>query len=158
MARCVPEFFRLHAARATAPNMPPHANTFARPEARAFVSDLFARWSRKGIALAFLLVHDGRPVACRLAFRMRDTLYFYYSGFDPSYAQYSVMTRAMVEGLQWAAERGTRAVNLSTGTDVAKTRWRPACLEFETFWQWNRSPRGRAARWLHRLLRHDWRS
>jgi CelD/BcsL family acetyltransferase involved in cellulose biosynthesis len=155
IGRLLPEFVQLHARRSQAPAAPPHPDVFGNGPATAFLADLLAAWSRAGIARALALFDDGRLIACRLAFRMRDTLYLYYSGYDPDYARYSVMTRTMVDGIRWAVENGVRVVNLSTGTDVAKTRWRPACVEYETLWQWAPSLRGRCARLLHRLAGHD---
>jgi hypothetical protein len=43
-------------------------------------------------------------------------------------------------------------VNLSTGTDFGKTRWHPACVEYETLRQWSPTPRGSWARALFRLF------
>ena len=152
----LPEFARLHAARSRAGGPhPAHPDVFSTTRARAFLAELMRSWAAAGIARVLALFHDGRLIACRLAFQMRETLYLYYSGWDPAYAPYSVMTRTVVDGMQWAVANGVRVVNLSTGTDVAKTRWRPACVEYETLWQWAPSARGRLARLLHRLAGHD---
>ncbi len=35
------------------------------------------------------------------------------------------MTTVVSEALQWAIPNGVKIANLSTGTDVSKTRWRP---------------------------------
>src|SRR5262249_12482595 len=122
VGRVLPDFFSLHGARGAARAMRHHPDIFGRPGARAFLSDLAARWPPLGF-LAFGLRPQDRAIACRLAFRKAETLYLYYSGFDPAYAPYSVMTRTLAEGLEWACGQGIRRVNLSTGTDVAKTRW-----------------------------------
>jgi CelD/BcsL family acetyltransferase involved in cellulose biosynthesis len=67
-------------------------------------------------------------VAARVAFLLQDELYLYFSGFDPKWARYSVMTTTVAETIKWAIQHRLRAVNLSTGTDVSKTRWSPSVL------------------------------
>jgi len=54
-----------------------------------------------------------------------DALYLYYSGYDPAFGDYSVMTTTVAEAIKYAIEHGFRRVNLSTGSDVSKTRWNP---------------------------------
>jgi hypothetical protein len=56
---------------------------------------------------------------------MGEHLYLYYSGWDRAYGRYSVMTTLLAEIVKDAIARGTTSVNLSTGNDVSKTRWRP---------------------------------
>jgi CelD/BcsL family acetyltransferase involved in cellulose biosynthesis len=155
VAGVLPDFARLHAARARADLAPRHPDVFAGERAHAFLAEVMAAWARAGIARAFALFHDGRLVACRLAFQLGETAYLYYSGWDPAYAPYSVMTRTLVDGMRWAVENGARVVNLSTGVDVAKTRWRPSRVEYETLWQWAPSLRGRLARLRHGWTAHD---
>jgi CelD/BcsL family acetyltransferase involved in cellulose biosynthesis len=150
--RLLPEFLHLHTQRAAAAALPRHPDVFAQPRARAFLEDLLALWCRAGIARMLALFHGERLVACRLAFQMQETAYLYYSGYDPAYAPYSVMTRTLADGLRWAIERGVSVVNLSTGTDFGKTRWHPACVEYETLRQWSPTPRGAWARTLFRLF------
>jgi hypothetical protein len=64
-------------------------------------------------------------VASRIGFELGTTLYLYYSGWDTRFAQYSVMTTLLAETIQHAIGRGLSTVHLSTGKDVAKTRWGP---------------------------------
>ncbi len=54
--------------------------------------DVCRRLARRGVARLYRLLIDERLVAARLGFEMSDTLYLYYSGWDPAYARYSVMT------------------------------------------------------------------
>jgi hypothetical protein len=68
---------------------------------------------------------DGELVASRLALPVGDTLYLYHSGFSPAWWWYGVSTTLTAECLKWAINAGFRDVNLSTGWDYAKTRWRP---------------------------------
>lgn len=61
----------------------------------------------------------------RIGFVLGDSLYLYYSGYDPAFAKYSVMTTVVAEAIKHAIEEGFATVNLSTGRDVSKTRWGP---------------------------------
>jgi hypothetical protein len=62
-------------------------------------------------------------VAARIGFVIGDSLYLYYSGFDPAWGKYSVMTTTVAEAIKYAIDQGLATVNLSPGTDVSKTRW-----------------------------------
>lgn len=118
-------FFDLHGRRATAEGTVSHPDYFASPGARRFLADVVERMGRRGAARMFQLEIGGEVVAMRLGFHLGDTLYLYYSGYDPAWGKYSVMTTVVAETLRDAIARGVRVVNLSSGTDVSKTRWRP---------------------------------
>jgi CelD/BcsL family acetyltransferase involved in cellulose biosynthesis len=60
------------------------------------------------------------------------------------WAQHSVMTTLLAEVIKWAIGQGLRIVNLSTGNDVSKLRWRPRSVVF-------RSAVQVAPRWQSRL-------
>ena len=123
-------FFRLHAERASVPGSIRHPNTFASPDARAFLVDVCERLSERGQARVFRLRVGGSVVATRVAFVMGGTLYLYYSGYDREFGKYSVMTTLVSEVIQRAFREGLDSMNLSTGHDVSKTRWGPReCLE-----------------------------
>ncbi len=116
-------FLRLHGLRAALAGTVPHPHRFGFPAARAFLHDVVARFARRGRACVFLLRVDGEVVAARLGFVVGRSLYLYYSGFDPAFARYGVMTTTVVEAIKWAIDRGLASVNLSAGRDVSKTRW-----------------------------------
>ncbi|HEX8783200.1 MAG TPA: GNAT family N-acetyltransferase, partial [Steroidobacteraceae bacterium] len=61
-----------------------------------------------------------------------DSLYLYYSGFDPAWARYSVMTTTLAEALRYAIASGLESVNLSTTADRAKLRWHPRRVDFHS--------------------------
>ena len=119
------EFFRLHANRAARTDTVQHANVFASDEARAFLSDVCRRLAERGVAKLFRLRIDGQVVAVRVGFQLGARLYLYYSGWDSDFSRYSVMTTLLAEIVKYAIGRGTTSINLSTGNDVSKTRWRP---------------------------------
>jgi CelD/BcsL family acetyltransferase involved in cellulose biosynthesis len=117
------DFFRLHAARAALKGMPVHPDVFVTPHAQAFLTDVCGRLAEQGVAKLFQLRVNSRVVATRVAFEMANALYLYYSGWEPAYGKYSVMTTLHAEIIQHAIARGLSSVHLSTGTDVSKTRW-----------------------------------
>jgi CelD/BcsL family acetyltransferase involved in cellulose biosynthesis len=116
-------FLELHRARSELRDTVSHPNVFASPAAQRFLFDLFARLAARGEARVFQLEIGGDVIAIRLGFALGETLYLYYSGYDPAWARYSVMTTTLAEALRHALSEGSRVVHLSTGTDVSKTRW-----------------------------------
>lgn len=119
------EFFRLHSERASLNDGPRHGDVFASPQARSFLTEVCRNLCERGVAKVFRLRIGDRIVATRIGFELGKTLYLYYSGWDPAFAKYSVMTTLVAEIIQDALSRGLSTVNLSTGRDVSKTRWGP---------------------------------
>lgn len=138
-------FFRLHAARADADEMPSHNDVFASAKAQRFLVELCERYADNGILRIFVLKVQGNAAAVRIGFAFGDALYLYYSGFDPALGKYSIMTTAVSEALQYAIREGFRTVNLSTGTDKSKTRWRPTESRFDELRVTSPSLRGTVA-------------
>jgi CelD/BcsL family acetyltransferase involved in cellulose biosynthesis len=118
-------FFRLHKLRAQLNNVAPHPDAFQTSLSRRFLADAMIKLSRVGVAKIFMLSVQDQVVACRIAFRLPDCLYLYYSGYDPAWSKYSVMTTTFAEIIKYAINQGISTVHLSTGRDRAKTRWRP---------------------------------
>lgn len=124
-------FLSLHAARSTADEMKMHPDRFnGHFRHLALVTD-FAREMAESNRLHMLQLEiAGEVVATRIAFQLGDDLYLYYSGFDPKWKQYSVMTTLVSEAIKWALSRGFKRVNLSTGNDLGKLRWRPTEVRY----------------------------
>jgi CelD/BcsL family acetyltransferase involved in cellulose biosynthesis len=118
-------FFSLHDARARLGDTVHHYNIFSTAEAQSFLTDVCKRFAARGALRIFQLLIGERVVAVRIGFIAGDTLYLYYSGYDPEFAQYSVMTTTVAEAIQYAIGHGLSRVNLSTGKDVSKARWAP---------------------------------
>ena len=124
-------FLRLHAARAAVEDMSfRHPDRFANEANRGFLIDLAAELSRQRRLMIFELEIAGRIVASRLAFLGDRQLYLYYSGYDPGWRQYSIMTTLMAEILRWSIAERMTTVNLSTGSDLSKLRWQPEEILF----------------------------
>ena len=123
-------FLELHRGRAHVTGTVDHIDVFAKPESRRFLLDYGPALAEAGDLRVFQLVVGGAVVATRLGIVLGDELYLYYSGYDPDWGRYSVMTTAVAESIRWAIENGFKVVNLSTGTDVSKMRWRPQQVVF----------------------------
>jgi CelD/BcsL family acetyltransferase involved in cellulose biosynthesis len=118
-------FFALHEARAQLTDTVHHYNIFSTVEAQSFLTDVCRRFAARGALRIFQLMCGDRVIAVRIGFVAGDTLYLYYSGYDPAFSQYSVMTTTVSEAIQYAISHGFSRVNLSTGNDVSKLRWGP---------------------------------
>ena len=112
-------------AETTDAHVTARTNKLQHAAVRAFVLDFVYGMARTGGALLFYLTVDGKRVASQLAYRLGDELYLSYSAFDPAWAAFSAMTTLTIEIFKWSFAQGLRLVNLSTGTDLGKLRWRP---------------------------------
>jgi CelD/BcsL family acetyltransferase involved in cellulose biosynthesis len=119
------DLFRLHRLRSQLTDTVAHPDTFAAASSRRFLRALCQRLALRGRVRLFQLVIDGQVVAARVAFVCQDCLYFYYSGYEPAFRRYSVMTTLLAEALRYAIEQGLTSANLATGRDVGKQRWSP---------------------------------
>jgi CelD/BcsL family acetyltransferase involved in cellulose biosynthesis len=126
----IEDFLRLHAARAGLAGAVRHNDVFAHPSCRAFLFDACERFGARGALRIFRLHLGGKLVASRVGFVLGGCLYLYYSGVDPAYAKYGVGTTVVAEAIKQAIREGLSAVNLSTGDDPSKRRWRPREIVF----------------------------
>jgi CelD/BcsL family acetyltransferase involved in cellulose biosynthesis len=94
----------------------------------------------------FQLEIAGQVVASRIGFIVSGSLYLYYSGFDPEWSKYSVMTTAVAEAIKYAIEQGLKTVNLSPGNDISKTRWGPRAVPALTAYEHSGRVRSRLVR------------
>lgn len=118
-------FFRLHAARSKAEETITHADVFYSDHVRTFLSDYTRAMAARGQTRIFQTLIGDEVVATRVGFAFGDHLYLYFSGFSPEWGKYSVMTTTVAEALKYAMGAGFSTINLSPGSDVSKTRWRP---------------------------------
>jgi len=144
-AAAMERFLTLHAARAEAAEMIFHPDKFTQPHVRAFFADYLHRLAERGELRIFELEIGGRVVASRLAFLLGSDLYTYFAGYDPAWKTYSVMTVLMTEMFKWAFAHGVERINLSTGHDQSKARWKPREVRFCNAVQVSPSWRARAA-------------
>ncbi len=153
-AQAMATFLRLHCERANAVNTVAHPNVFRDPRDRAFINEYALEMAKRDQLRIFQLSISGEIVATRLAFLYGDELYLYYSGYNPKWARFSVMTTLLAEALKWSIERKIRIVNLSVGADVSKLRWSPTPTLYRSAVQVTPRLRSRLAYRIYRSLRY----
>lgn len=115
--------FELHAARAGVTDTIKHRDVFGLPSERSFMVEVCRAFAAQGRFRSFELVIKDAVVATRVGFQFGKAWYLYYSGYDPKWSEYSVMTTTLAEALKVAIAEGITTVSLSTGTDQSKSRW-----------------------------------
>jgi CelD/BcsL family acetyltransferase involved in cellulose biosynthesis len=118
-------FFRLHSLRAASVTGMAHPDRFAGERPKRFLRGLCERLAHRGVTRVFTLKIGDSAVASRIGFLLPGCLYLYYSGFEPAWSKYSVMTTAVAEILKHAIAQGVPSVHLSMGSDTSKARWGP---------------------------------
>lgn len=139
------KFLELHALRASMPGTVSHPDHFVGQRSRHFLYDVCERLAVRGVVRLFSLEIADRVVAVRLGFVVGDSLYLYYSGFDPKWAKYSVTTTTVAEAIKYAIAKQLKTINLSPGTDRSKTRWGPQQVDYYTAYESNSRHRSRVA-------------
>jgi CelD/BcsL family acetyltransferase involved in cellulose biosynthesis len=117
------KLFELHAARAGVTDTVRHRDVFDGEAERGFLTEVCRGFAAQDRFRAFSLVIGGAVVATRVGFQFGKAWYLYYSGYDPKWSDYSVMTTCLAEALKHAITQGVTTVSLSTGTDQSKSRW-----------------------------------
>ena len=138
-------FFTLHAMRAELRGAKAHRNHFANARSRLFLHEVCSKLAARGMVRVFQLAIRGDIVALRIGFVVGDSLYLYYSGFDPRWSKYSVMTTTVVEAVKYAIGQGLKTINLSPSEDISKTRWGPREIALTQAVQISPSPLSRLA-------------
>jgi CelD/BcsL family acetyltransferase involved in cellulose biosynthesis len=138
-------FLELHALRANFKSSVVHPDRFAGARERDFLYAVCEPLSRQGVVRLFCLCLGGRTVAMRIGFVVGDSLYLYYSGYDPQWSRYGVMTTTVAEAIKYAIALGLKTVNLSPGNDVSKTRWGPRELPMTSAYEQRDRLRSRLA-------------
>jgi CelD/BcsL family acetyltransferase involved in cellulose biosynthesis len=139
-------FFELHRLRAQMKTAPTHLDRFASKLLRDFLHDVCERLCRRGLVRIFQLKIGSEVVATRIGFVVGESLYLYYSGFDPEWSRYGVMTTTVAEAIKYAIAHGLKTVNLSPAKDVSKTRWGPRQVDYASVYENGVRLRSRLAR------------
>ena len=138
-------FLQLHRMRAAFARSAAHPDRFASPVSEMFLYAVCERLAEHGALKLFALKIGGEVVAMRIGFEVGDALYLYYSGFDPRWWKFGVMTTTMAEAIKYAIGRGLRIVNLSPVRDGAKTRWGPRQVDYGSAYETRDRLRSRLA-------------
>ena len=158
MGAALEHFCRLHSARAALAGTIKHKDFFIAPKARRFLFDVCGRFAQRGEVRVFMLRVGSEIVAARIGFVIGKSLYLYYSGYDPAFGKYSVMTTVVAEALRSAISENLTSVNLSMGRDLSKTRWRPNQTLYREALQISPSSRARLTLSAYRNIRNGLRS
>jgi CelD/BcsL family acetyltransferase involved in cellulose biosynthesis len=129
------EFLRLHAMRANYRASVIHPERFSSKVSRDFLYSVCRQLAARGAVRIFQLRINSKIVATRIGFVVDDSLYLYYSGFDPQWARYSVMTTTVAEAIKYAIAQGLATVNLSPTNDISKARWGPREVTYRSAYQ-----------------------
>jgi Acetyltransferase (GNAT) domain len=132
-------FFNLHGARAQLKDTVWHRDVFKSPRSQLFLTDFACDMAKRGCLRIFEIELGGAVVATRIGFVFGKELYLYYSGYHPDWGKYSIMTTLIAEAIKWAILNWLEIVNLSTGTDVSKTRWSPKKVTYRQAIQFSAS-------------------
>jgi CelD/BcsL family acetyltransferase involved in cellulose biosynthesis len=144
--RNLDRFLELHVMRANLTGPVSHPNRFASRISRDFLYEVCARLSTSGALRLFRLEIASQIVAMRIGIAVGDSLYLYYSGYDPAWARYSVMTTTVAEAIKYAIAHGFKTINLSPTKEVSKTRWGPREIQYPSAYQQGARLRSRLAR------------
>jgi CelD/BcsL family acetyltransferase involved in cellulose biosynthesis len=139
------QFLALHRMRANLTGTVLHPNRFASHVCRDFLYAVCERLAARGAVRLFALKIGPRIIAMRLGFVVEDSLYLYYSGFDPAWARYSVMTTTVAEAIKYAIAQDLKTVNLSPTIDVSKSRWGPRQIDYRSAYEPGERLRSRLA-------------
>ncbi len=147
-------FLVLHTLRSNMTDAAAHPNRFVGAALRAFLFDICENLAARGSVRLFQLKIGDEIVASRIGFVVRDSIYLYYSGFDPAWARYSVMTTTIAEAFKYAMAQGLKTINLSLTGDQSKLRWRPRMVPYHTASVQRARLSSRVAHWAYREA-HD---
>jgi CelD/BcsL family acetyltransferase involved in cellulose biosynthesis len=106
-------------------------DVFASPKARAFLNEYASAMAARDQLRIFQIAFDGTVVASRLGLAFGKELYLYHAGNDPAWDKYSIMTTLLAEIMKWAIGENVELLNLSTGDDRSKTRWKPIEIVYD---------------------------
>ncbi|MGZ3159528.1 MAG: GNAT family N-acetyltransferase, partial [Burkholderiaceae bacterium] len=120
------QFYHWHALRANNTKTVTHPDYFKNTRHRKFIEALANELCPLGQMKLFELTLNDKPVAYRIGFVHGDTLYLYFSAYDPEFSRFSVMTTLVAEMIKWAINEKIQYVNLSFGRDNSKIRWGPS--------------------------------
>jgi CelD/BcsL family acetyltransferase involved in cellulose biosynthesis len=148
-------FLALHTLRSKFSPAAVHPDRFASRICRDFLYAVCERLAARGAVRLFALKIGAHIVAMRLAFVAGDCLYLYYSGFDPAWARYSVMTTTVAEAIKYAIAQGLKSVNLSPTREMSKTRWGPRQIDCRSAYEPKGTLRSRLARSAYLTARSD---
>jgi CelD/BcsL family acetyltransferase involved in cellulose biosynthesis len=114
---------RLHRQRAEMRGGVSHRDYLDSRSHQAFLAEVMPALAEAGQAKIGLLEVGDEVVAAISWLERPESICLYYTGFEPSWSKYSVVTVATSEVLKYAISRGIGRIEFLRGTDPFKTRW-----------------------------------
>jgi hypothetical protein len=90
-----------------------HHVHFAGTTLKEFLYDVCQSLAARDVVRVFQLKIAGQIVASKIGFVVSDSIYLYYSGFDPVWDRYSVMTTTLAEAFKYGITNRLKTANLS---------------------------------------------
>ena len=153
--RGLDRYLALHRMRAGLTDTVPHPDRFASRICQDFLYAVCERLAARGAVRLFALKIGPDIVAMRLGFLVENALYLYYSGFDPTWSCYGVMTTTVAEAIKYAIAHGVKTVNLSPTQHVSKSRWGPRRVDYGSVYEPKDRLRSRLARSAYLTARSE---
>lgn len=140
----------LHHSRSLVPIRKWHRDHFADTAIQDFEIDVLRAMNQAATARFAEVSIQNEVIASRACLESHGAVYLYYSGFNPQWWKYSVMTLLTTEVIRHAIACGLSTVNFSPGVDTSKSRWGVSLVPMQTVVTVRSDP---GARIRHRLLR-----
>lgn len=115
-------FLVLHQRRWRKRGLP---GAFALPHLRRLHEQWLPQAARENRAFLLTLWLNSEPLGVIYCMRTNRRTYFYQSGFDPNYNQYSPGTVLVSTAIRTAIERGDTEFDFLRGDEPYKMRWQP---------------------------------
>jgi CelD/BcsL family acetyltransferase involved in cellulose biosynthesis len=123
VCEALPTLFRLHNLRAGMQGGVGHRDYLKDSSHQEFLGEVMPALAVAGQAKIGLLEVGEEVVAAISWLEREDSICLYYTGFEPSWSKYSVVTVATSEVLKYAIVAGIRRIDFLRGTDPFKRRW-----------------------------------
>jgi CelD/BcsL family acetyltransferase involved in cellulose biosynthesis len=121
---------------------------FADSTQRAFHRDIAEQFAaNRWLMLTFLLV-DKEPVAANYSFFYNSTVYFYQSGFNPDYTQYSVGHLLTYQVITDAIRQGATCYDMLSGDEPYKFQWVDTCQQNMEYYYIRQGVSSRVYQWV----------
>jgi CelD/BcsL family acetyltransferase involved in cellulose biosynthesis len=113
----------LHGRRAEVRGGVGHRDYLKPAPIRAFLAEVMPLLAADGQARIGLLEVGDEVVAAISWLERPESICLYYTGYEPAWSKYSVVTVATSEVFKYAIAAGIRRIDFLRGTDPFKTRW-----------------------------------
>jgi CelD/BcsL family acetyltransferase involved in cellulose biosynthesis len=118
--RAVSDLFEIHARRANSKGI---RSTFVSGPLRRFHGDVCRRFLDAGILNLHFLYHGTQPVSAAYAFRYAEKVFFYQTGMDPEWSNFSVGSVILYLTIKQAFDEGYAEFDFLNGDQPYKNQW-----------------------------------